>query len=277
MKKIINGFLGLIVIGFSIVLVGALMVQSQLENISSLVEPTFVDVESQVAHYFEPIRSSIPKTKQAEFDALQEQVLSDPKFQEISETLVTNALNDVVSGGMSMNETAFKEDVQAYIESYAPEIETLSEGTVSVDEVSTVVEEALNNPEFKQTYETIVTRVQQELSPKQQRILAYINGFTKMRGKIISGTIAILAVTLLVLVIMNREWQWSKLFGTIALIMSIIMLMLYLVSPFIMTFLQNRVGMPITLKQNPFKFYLWSALGAFVMCILFKILNRFES
>ncbi|UPU39538.1 hypothetical protein MX850_01835 [Erysipelothrix sp. Poltava] len=98
-----------------------------------------------------------------------------------------------------------------------------------------------------------------------------------MRGKIISGTIAILAVTLLVLVIMNREWQWSKLFGTIALIMSIIMLMLYLVSPFIMTFLQNRVGMPITLKQNPFKLYLWSALGAFVMGILFKILNRFES
>ncbi|UPU39537.1 hypothetical protein MX850_01830 [Erysipelothrix sp. Poltava] len=118
-----------------------------------------------------PFEVQFQKQNKPEFDALQEQVVSDPKFQEISETLVTNALNDVVSGGMSMNETAFKEDVQAYIESYAPEIETLSEGTVSVDEVSTVVEEALNNPEFQQTYETIVTRVQQELSPKQQRIL----------------------------------------------------------------------------------------------------------
>ncbi|WP_323611034.1 hypothetical protein LLS04_07175 [Erysipelothrix enhydrae] len=277
MKKIINGFLSLIVIVFSMVLVGTLMVQSQLDNLSSLVEPTFVNVESQVAHYFEPIRSSIPETKQAEFDALQEQVISDPKFQEISETLVTNALNDVVSGGMSMNETAFKEDVQAYIESYAPEIETLSEGSVSVEEVSAVVEETLNNPEFQQTYETIVTRVQQELSPKQQRILSYVNGFTKMRREIITGTILILAVTLLILVLMNRGWQWSKLFGNIAMISSIMMLILYLVSPFIMTFIQNRVGMSITIKHNPFKLYLWSALGAFGMGIIFKIINRFES
>ncbi|WP_331836047.1 hypothetical protein [Erysipelothrix piscisicarius] len=196
MKKIVNGLLSLLVIVAMFVLVGTLMVQSQLGQISSFIEPTFMDVETQVAHYFEPIRAMIPEPKQNEFDALQKEVVQDPKFQEISETLVTNALSDVVTGDISMNELALKGEVQSYIESYAPEIESLSEGNVSVEEVSAVVEEALNHPDVQRTYETIITRVQQELSPNQQRVLTGVHWFMNKRSKIIIGTLVGIALIL---------------------------------------------------------------------------------
>ncbi|MBK2402414.1 hypothetical protein [Erysipelothrix sp. strain 2 (EsS2-6-Brazil)] len=277
MKKIVNGLLSLLVIVAMFVLVGTLMVQSQLGQISSFIEPTFMDVETQVAHYFEPIRAMIPEPKQNEFDALQKEVVQDPKFQEISETLVTNALSDVVSGDISMNELALKGEVQSYIESYAPEIESLSEGNVSVEEVSAVVEEALNHPDVQRTYETIITRVQQELSPNQQRVLTGVHWFMNERSKIIIGTLVSIALILLTLMLMNTGWHWTKLFGKLAFITAALMLALYLISPVILDALQQRFGTEISLKQNPFRTCLWMALGNFGMSLFFKIMSRLEA
>lgn len=277
MKKFINVLLGLFIVCTSVVLVGVLMTQSQVRNIGTLFPPTFVEVETQIEHYLDPIREVVPVEKQAQFDALQEKVVQDPQFQDITESLATSALNDIVTGGSSIDEAALKADVQTYIESYGSEIETLSDGQVTSETVSAVVEETLNNTDIQSTYETIITRVQEELSPRQTKILGAVDWFTQNSQKIIIGMSVLLGIALILVLVLNPGWHWTRVYGHIAVFCSLIMLLGFLASPFIMTAIQNKVGVDIPIKNNPFKWFLWTGVGVLVSSVIFKLMSRLES
>lgn len=277
MKKFINVLLGLFIVCTSVVLVGVLMTQSQVRNIGTLFPPTFVEVETQIEHYLDPIREVVPVEKQAQFDALQEKVVQDPQFQDITESLATSALNDIVTGGSSIDEAALKADVQTYIESYGSEIEALSDGQVTSETVSAVVEETLNNTDIQSTYETIITRVQEELSPRQTKILGAVDWFTQNSQKIIIGMSVLLGIALILVLVLNPRWHWTRVYGHIAVFCSLIMLLGFLASPFIMTAIQNKVGVDIPIKNNPFKWYLWTGVGVLVSSVIFKLMSRLES
>lgn len=198
MKKFIIVLLSLFYIVSGIVFVDINVVEESVHQVimgeSSI---SYIEDFKEVFN-LDPIYEMVPVEYKKEAEVLINKINDDKELNKIIKEQSTMALNDLVNGTMSFDEAATKEQLVGVVENYADDVERLTEGTVTKEEIVVQVEKHISGYNLVSTYEKVLIQVRGQLSESQLNSLKmFSTGLASM--KLYSFIFMAIAIVLIVI------------------------------------------------------------------------------
>lgn len=269
MKKLIVVLLSLVYIVSGIVYADIIVAEASIQQILMNESSVSYLEDFKEVFNFEPVYEMVPVEYQQQAEAIVEKISEDKQLNAIFQDQGAMALEDLINGTMSFDELETKKDIMNVVDNYAEEVEVMTQGSVTKDEIVTQLEQRISGYNLVSTYEKVLVKVRGQLSDSQLKTLSTFND-TIAKLKTLTLYVAVVSV-LLVSLLSLSSFMWSSLLG----------LILLFVNRFILNTMFDSMLIKFNLAQNSYllnydafsKVYLLLGI-LFVLGLVSKIIKK---
>ena len=208
MKKALSIFIVMIMVTTTVALVNLVAAQSLVQNPETMFPTTEIVEKLEPTKLIEPIFQNVPVEYRDTVTQVVEQISKDPEIEAAINQQIGGAYQDILNGTSSFNEKELLDDMSAIIGNYSKEIEAITGQTITTETIRTEMESVLVGYDVQTVYETVLTEVTKNLTPRQQQVLELTRWFNSNSPLLIGVATGVLIALMVLLFVLERHYFW---------------------------------------------------------------------
>ncbi|WP_159649260.1 hypothetical protein [Erysipelothrix aquatica] len=246
MKKALSIFIVIIMVITTVALVNLVAAQSLVQNPETMFPTTEIVEKLEPTKLIEPIFQNVPVEYRDTVTQVVEQISKDPEIEAAINQQIGGAYQDILNGTSSFNEKELLDDMSAIIGNYSKEIEAITGQTITTETIRTEMESVLVGYDVQTVYETVLTEVTKNLSPRQQQVLELTRWFNSNSPLLIGVATGVLIALMVLLFLLERHYFWIPYIVGASIASAILLYPTYIVATMITKSMISRLGVQVS-------------------------------
>ena len=246
MKKALSIFIVMIMVITTVALVNLVAAQSLVQNPETMFPTTEIVEKLEPTKLIEPIFQNVPVEYRDTVTQVVEQISKDPEIEAAINQQIGGAYQDILNGTSSFNEKELLDDMSAIIGNYSKEIEAITGQTITTETIRTEMESVLVGYDVQTVYETVLTEVTKNLTPRQQQVLELTRWFNSNSPLLIGVATGVLIALMVLLFVLERHYFWIPYIVGASIASAILLYPTYIVTTMITKSMISRLGVQVS-------------------------------
>lgn len=246
MKKALSIFIVMIMVITTVALVNLVAAQSLVKNPETLFPTTEIVEKLEPTKLIEPIFQNVPVEYRDTVTQVVEQISKDPEIEAAINQQIGGAYQDILNGTSSFNEKELLDNMSAIIGNYSKEIEAVTGQTITTETIRTEMESVLVGYDVKTVYDTVLTEVTKNLTPRQQQVLELTRWFNSNSPLLIGVATGVLIALMVLLFVLERHYFWIPYIVGASIASAILLYPTYIVATMITKSMISRLGVQVS-------------------------------
>ena len=246
MKKALSIFIVMIMVMTTVALVNLVAAQSLVQNPETMFPTTEIVEKLEPTKLIEPIFQNVPVEYRDTVTQIVEQISKDPEIEAAINQQIGGAYQDILNGTSSFNEKELLDDMSAIIGNYSKEIEAITGQTITTETIRTEMESVLVGYDVQTVYETVLTEVTKNLTPRQQQVLELTRWFNSNSPLLIGVATGVLIALMVLLFVLERHYFWIPYIVGASIASAILLYPTYIVATMITKSMISRLGVQVS-------------------------------
>lgn len=246
MKKALSIFIVMIMVITTVALVNLVAAQSLVQNPETMFPTTEIVEKLEPTKLIEPIFQNVPVEYRDTVTQVVEQISKDPEIEAAINQQIGGAYHDILNGTSSFNEKELLDDMSAIIGNYSKEIEAITGQTITTETIRTEMESVLVGYDVQTVYETVLTEVTKNLTPRQQQVLELTRWFNSNSPLLIGVATGVLIALMVLLFVLERHYFWIPYIVGTSIASAILLYPTYIVATMITKSMISRLGVQVS-------------------------------
>ena len=246
MKKALSIFIVMIMVITTVALVNLVAAQSLVQNPETMFPTTEIVEKLEPTKLIEPIFQNVPVEYRDTVTQVVEQISKDPEIEAAINQQIGGAYQDILNGTSSFNEKELLDDMSAIIGNYSKEIEAITGQTITTETIRTEMESVLVGYDVQTVYETVLTEVTKNLTPRQQQVLELTRWFNSNSPLLIGVATGVLIALMVLLFVLERHYFWIPYIVGASIASAILLYPTYIVATMITKSMISRLGVQVS-------------------------------
>ncbi len=246
MKKALSIFIVMIMVTTTVALVNLVAAQSLVQNPETMFPTTEIVEKLEPTKLIEPIFQNVPVEYRDTVTQVVEQISKDPEIEAAINQQIGGAYQDILNGTSSFNEKELLDDMSAIIGNYSKEIEAITGQTITTETIRTEMESVLVGYDVQTVYETVLTEVTKNLTPRQQQVLELTRWFNSNSPLLIGVATGVLIALMVLLFVLERHYFWIPYIVGASIASAILLYPTYIVATMITKSMISRLGVQVS-------------------------------
>lgn len=246
MKKALSIFIVMIMVITTVALVNLVAAKSLVKNPETMFPTTEIVEKLEPTKLIEPIFQNVPVEYRDTVTQVVEQISKDPEIEAAINQQIGGAYQDILNGTSSFNEKELLDNMSSIIGNYSKEIEAVTGQTITTETIRTEMESVLVGYDVKTVYDTVLTEVTKNLTPRQQQVLELTRWFNSNSPLLIGVATGVLIALMVLLFVLERHYFWIPYIVGASIASAILLYPTYIVATMITKSMISRLGVQVS-------------------------------
>ncbi|WP_159633092.1 hypothetical protein [Erysipelothrix anatis] len=246
MKKALSIFIVMIMVITTVALVNLVAAQRLVKNPETMFPTTEIVEKLEPTKLIEPIFQNVPVEYRDTVTQVVEQISKDPEIEAAINQQIGGAYQDILNGTSSFNEKELLDNMSAIVGNYSKEIEAVTGQTITTETIRTEMESVLVGYDVKTVYDTVLTEVTKNLTPRQQQVLELTRWFNSNSPLLIGVATGVLIALMVLLFVLERHYFWIPYIVGASIASAILLYPTYIVATMITKSMISRLGVQVS-------------------------------